>query len=90
MTPSDDLVGEVDAIETLCSNQSVSGALNRVAVLERELSQRAIAVESLTLLFDRLREAIYSGHTARMVSAAADLRAKLAEYLDSRSGDVRH
>jgi hypothetical protein len=83
MTPSDDLVGEVEAIETLCSNQSVSGALNKVAVLQRELSQRAIDVESLTILFERLRDAIYSGHTARMVSAAADLRARLAEYLDT-------
>jgi hypothetical protein len=89
MTASDDLVGEVDAIETLCSNQSASGALNRVAVLERALSQRAIAVESLTILFERLREAIYSGHSARMVSAAADLRCALAEYLDARGSAGR-
>jgi hypothetical protein len=87
MSPSDDLMGEADAIETLCSNHAVSGALDRAAVLERQLSQRAIAVKSLTVLFDRLREAIYSGHTARMVSAAADLRAHLAEYLDSQPGD---
>ncbi len=89
MNPSpDDLVGEMDVIETLCANHSVSGALTRVATLERELSESEIKIASFQQLFDRLREAIYSGHTARMVSAAADLRAALADYLDEQGNGV--
>ncbi len=88
MNPSEnDLVGEMDAIETMCENHAVSGALNRVTVLERVLAERAIASDSLGVLFERLREAIYSGHTARMVSAAADLRARLAEHFGVGSDD---